>query len=160
MIRSSKKALISVMARGVMERTLNPEQLNQWFDSTADAQYTKDLLFSSLFDIMSKVVLGSHRSVHAAYQATEEDIGVSITSVYNKLNGIEPHTSAQLVRYAVEQAQPLVKKLSGKAQARCRENGSSCLTATASKKLSTASKSCDHWPQGRCRENHWWSMTL
>jgi hypothetical protein len=62
---------------------------------------------------MSKVVLGSHRSVHAAYQATEEDIGVSITSVYNKLNGIEPHTSAQLVRYAARQAQPLVKKLGG-----------------------------------------------
>jgi len=38
---------------------------------------------------MSKVVLGSHRSVHAAYQATEEDIGVSITSVYNKLKGGE-----------------------------------------------------------------------
>jgi uncharacterized protein YegL len=84
-----KKSPISVMARGVMERTLNSEQLNQWFDSTADAQYTKELLFSSLFDIMSKVVLGSHRSVHAAYQATEEDIGVSITSVYNKLKGGE-----------------------------------------------------------------------
>ena len=54
-----KKSPISVMARGVMERTLNPDQLNQWFDSTADAQYTKELLFSSLFDIMSKVVLGS-----------------------------------------------------------------------------------------------------
>ena len=108
-----EKSPISVMARGMMERALNPDQLNQWFDSTANSQYTKDLLFSSLFDIMSKVVLGSHRSVHAAYQATEEDIGVSITSVYNKLNGIEPHTSAQLVRYAVGQAQPLVKKLGG-----------------------------------------------
>ncbi|MGD8970537.1 MAG: transposase [Desulfobacterales bacterium] len=108
-----EKSPISVMARGMMERALNPDQLNQWFDSTADAQYTKDLLFSSLFDIMSKVVLGSHRSVHAAYQASEEDIGVSITSVYNKLNGIEPHTSAQLVRYAARQAQPLVKKLGG-----------------------------------------------
>lgn len=109
-----QKSPISVMARGIMERVLNPDQLNQWFDSTAEAQYTKDLLFSSLFDIMSKVVLGSHRSVHAAYQATEEEIGVSITSVYNKLNGIETHTSAQLVRYAVGQAEPLVKKLGGK----------------------------------------------
>jgi len=108
-----QKSPISVMARGLIEHVLNPEQLNQWFDSTADSQYTKDLLFSSIFDIMSKVVLGSHRSVHAAYQATEEDIGVSITSVYNKLNGIEPHTSAQLVRYAARQAQPLVKKLGG-----------------------------------------------
>ena len=61
-----EKSPISVMARGMMERALNPDQLNQWFDSTANSQYTKDLLFSSLFDIMSKVVLGSHRSVHAA----------------------------------------------------------------------------------------------
>ena len=106
-----EKSPISVMARGMMQRILNPDLLNEWFDSTADAQYTKDLLFSSLFDIMSLVVLGSHRSVHAAYQASEADIGVSITSVYNKLNGIELNTSAQLVRYAVEQVEPLVKKL-------------------------------------------------
>ena len=25
---------ISVMARGLMERVLNPEQLNEWFDKT------------------------------------------------------------------------------------------------------------------------------
>jgi len=114
--RFVEKSPISVMARGVMERVLNPEQLNEWFDRTADDQYTKELLFSSLFDIMSLVVLGSHRSVHSAYQATEEDIGVSITSVYNKLNGIETNTSAQLVRYAVEQVEPIVKKLRGKVQ--------------------------------------------
>ena len=108
---------------------------------------------------MSKVVLGSHRSVHAAYQATEEDIGVSITSVYNKLNGIEPHTSAQLVRYAVEQAQPLVKKLGDKVPSPLPGKRINLLTATVSKKLSAASKSCDHWRQGRCRANHLWSMT-
>jgi hypothetical protein len=39
-------------------------------------------LFSSLFDIMSQVVCGTHRSVHAAYQASAEDIGVSITSPF------------------------------------------------------------------------------
>ncbi len=101
------------MARAMMERVLNPDQLNEWFDSTANQQYTKDLLFSSLFDIMSQVVHGSHRSVHAAYQASKEDICVSITSVYNKLNGIETETSAQLVRYAAGQAAPIIKKLHG-----------------------------------------------
>ncbi len=104
---------VSVMARAMMERVLNPDQLNEWFDSTANQQYTKDLLFSSLFDIMSQVVQGSHRSVHAAYQASKEDICVSITSVYNKLNGIETETSAQLVRYAAGQAAPVIKKLHG-----------------------------------------------
>ena len=104
---------ISVMARGMMERVLNPDQLNEWFDSTAGTQYTKDLLFSSLFDIMSQVVHGSHPSVHAAYQASKEDICVSITSIYNKLNGIETETSAELVRYAAGQVTPIIKKLGG-----------------------------------------------
>jgi len=107
------KSPISVMARGMMERVLNPEQLNEWFENTADKQYTRDLLFSSVFDIMSQVVLGSHRSVNAAYQSTEEDIGVSITSLYNKLNGIEVATSAELVRYCAGQIIPLIKGLGG-----------------------------------------------
>ena len=108
-----EKSPISVMARGIVERVLNPDQLNEWFDFTANEQYTKDLLFSTLFDLMSQVVLGSHKSVHSAYQASKEDISVSIASIYNKLNGIETNTSAQLVRYAVEQVEPLIKKLGG-----------------------------------------------
>jgi len=109
-----EKSPLSVMSRGMIERMLNPEQLNKWFDSTAKVQYTKDLLFSTLFDIMSLVVFGSYPSVHAAYQASKEDISVSIISIYNKLNGIEPEISALLVRYAVEQAEPIIKKLRGK----------------------------------------------
>jgi len=49
----------------------------------------------------------------AAYQASTEDIGVSITSLYNKLNGIETSTSAELVRYAAQQVEPIIKKLGG-----------------------------------------------
>jgi hypothetical protein len=101
------------MARGMIERVFNPDLLDEWFDSTANEQYTKDLMFSTVFDLMSLVVSGSHKSVHAAYQASKEDISVSITSVYNKLNGIEPSTSAGLVRYATEQVEPFIKKLGG-----------------------------------------------
>jgi len=108
-----KKSPISVMARGMMERVLNPQQLDQWFVETADAQYTKDLLFSTVFDIMSQVVCSRYHSVHAAYQASKEEIGVSVTSLYNKLNGIEPGTSAALVRYAGKQVEPIIKKLAG-----------------------------------------------
>lgn len=108
-----EKSPISVMARGMVERVLNPDQLNEWFDSTANSQYTKELLFSSVFDILSQVVCGSRRSVNAAYQASQEEIGVSITSLYNKLNGIEPETSAELVRYASAQISPIIEKLGG-----------------------------------------------
>ncbi len=108
-----EKSPITVMARGMMERVLNPSQLDQWFNATAEQQYTKDLLFSTVFNIMSQVVCGSRSSVHAAYQASEEKIGVSITSLYNKLNGIETNTSAELVRYAAQQVEPVIEKIGG-----------------------------------------------
>lgn len=108
-----KESPISVMARGMMEQVLNPNQLDQWFNETAEQQYTKELMFSTVFDVMSQVVCGNRRSVHAAFQASTEDIGVSITSLYNKLNGIEANTSAELVRFAAKQVEPIIKKLGG-----------------------------------------------
>lgn len=35
-----KKSPISVMAHGMIERVLNPDQLDQWFDATANEPYT------------------------------------------------------------------------------------------------------------------------
>jgi hypothetical protein len=108
-----KKSPITVMARGMMERVLNPERLDELFDRTAEVQYTRNLLFSSVFNIMSRVVCGHHRSVNDSFLASQEEIGVSITSVYNKLQGIEPHTSAELVRYASKEIQSIIEKLGG-----------------------------------------------
>ena len=111
--RFVKKSPISVMARGLMENILSPEQLDEWFERTATDQYTKELLFSTVFDIMSQVVLGSRKSVHAAYQASEEEISVSVTSLYNKLNCMDIQTSAELVRFASNQVVPIIETLGG-----------------------------------------------
>lgn len=108
-----EKSPVSVMARAMMEHVLNPSQLDQWFEKTAEVQYTKELLFSSVFDIMTQVVSGSRRTVHAAHQASKEEIGVSVASVYNKLNGIEVNTSAELVRYAAGAVTPIIEGLKG-----------------------------------------------
>ncbi len=111
--RFIEESPISIMARVMMERALNPEQLDHWFEKTAEAQYTKDLLFSSVFDIMSQVVCGSRKSVHAAYQASKEKIAVSVVSLYSKLNGVEVNTSAELVRYAADAVTPVIEGLKG-----------------------------------------------
>lgn len=102
---------VSVMVRGLLERMLNPVQMDAWFERTAEQQYTRELLFSTVFGLMVEVVCGVRKSLNRAYGAKAEDIPVSITSVYNKLNGIEPHTSAELVRYSAEQAQALIQEL-------------------------------------------------
>jgi len=43
--RFIKESPVSVIARSTMERVLNPEQLDAWFDCTAKEKYTKELLF-------------------------------------------------------------------------------------------------------------------
>lgn len=109
--RFFEKSPIPVIARGMIERLLNPAQLDKWFDKITKTQYTRDLLFSTIFNIMSHVVLGSRKSVNAAYMASKDEINVSITSVYNKLSGIETNTSAELVRYAAREATPIIEAL-------------------------------------------------
>ncbi len=108
-----KDSPISVMARATAERGLNPEKIDAWSGMNAQVQYTKDLLFSSVFDLMGNVVTCSYPSVHAAYQHSQDEIGVSVTSVYNKLNGIETGTSAGLVRFAAGESAPVITELGG-----------------------------------------------
>src|SRR5512144_1335697 len=111
--RFAERTPIPVMARGVLERCLNPTQLDAWFETVAEAQYTRRLLFSTVFDLMTQVVFRQQPSVHAAYQARIEDIGVSVTAVYAKLNGLELATMAGLVRYSAEQAGALIAEVGG-----------------------------------------------
>lgn len=64
-----KASPISVMARALIERALLPDFLDEWFANVADKQYTRTLLFSTLFHLMSLVVCGIHKTVGSAYQA-------------------------------------------------------------------------------------------
>src|SRR5512143_2352863 len=111
--RFTERTPLPVMARAVLERCLNPQELDAWFEQVAEAQYTRQLLFSTLFDLMSQVVLRQQPSVHAAYRAAVGEIGVSVASVYNKLNGVEIGTSAALVDYSGAQAAALLDELGG-----------------------------------------------
>ena len=54
---------ISVMARGLLERVLPSERIDELFERVANRQYTRDLLFSTVFDLMSQVVCGSRKSI-------------------------------------------------------------------------------------------------
>ena len=101
---------ISVMVRAIMERIFAPQPLNDLFERSADKQYTKDLLFSTVVGLMSLVVSGIHPSVGAAYKALEKVVGVSRPAFYAKLNGMEPQISQSLVRYSGEQLTPILEQ--------------------------------------------------
>jgi hypothetical protein len=111
--RFVEKSPISIMVRGTLERVLGADHLDAWFARTAQKQYTRTLLFSTVYDILSQVVFRIKPSVRAAYQEQAETVGASLISVSNKLNGVEPSTSAALVRYSATEFQPLITELAG-----------------------------------------------
>lgn len=104
---------LSVMAQGAIEFALSESALNQVFEDTAEDQYTRTLLFSNVFDLMSVVVTGSYGSVSSAYKKLKESIPVSLTSVYNKLQGIEANVSAEMVGYTANRLGPVQSMVHG-----------------------------------------------
>jgi hypothetical protein len=104
---------ITVMIRAIMERIFHPERLDELFEQTAQKQYTRELLFSTVVSVMSLVVCQIRPSVSAALKAFEAQIGVSRVAFYSKLNGIEPSVSQALVRYSAAALTPVVQALGG-----------------------------------------------
>ncbi len=111
--RFVQKSPISVMVRASLERVLGADRLDLWYERTAQKQYTRELLFSSVYDLMNQVVFCVQPSVRAAYQAHQDGVGTSLVSVYNKLNGLETHTAAELVRYSAREFTPLIEHMGG-----------------------------------------------
>ena len=76
------KSPVTVMLRGVLERALAPDALDQLFAQTAQRQYTRELLFSTTVDLMAAVACRVYPSVHAAYQDKKGQLGVSVRALY------------------------------------------------------------------------------
>jgi hypothetical protein len=95
--RFLQKAPVAVMVRATLAHAVADGTLDDLFERAAQAQYTRELAFSTLVKLLAKVTFGTHPSVHAAYRHTE-GIPVSVTAVYDKLNGVEAGVSAALVR--------------------------------------------------------------
>src|SRR5260370_15338339 len=68
---------------------------------------------SSVVDLVSWFVCRARPSIRAAYRALADSLPVSLTSVYNKLDGLEPQVSAALVRHTVTRLEPVIRELGG-----------------------------------------------
>jgi hypothetical protein len=102
---------LTVMLRLLLEQSLPAEEVDQLFEQQAQQQYHRNLLFSTVVNLMSLVVCGISPSINAAYQAKSKGIGVSLQAVYNKLKGLESQIIEALVRHVVIKAQALIVQL-------------------------------------------------
>src|SRR5260370_5644593 len=101
-----EKRPVCVMARGVLERVLDPQRIDRLFADTAQRQYTRNLLFSSLVELLSHVVLGWQPSVHAAYQQFAAQLPASDQTIYDKLQHVDPAVAAPLLHDPAQRPPP------------------------------------------------------
>jgi len=100
-----------VMARAVLERFFEPGHLDDLFRRTAVAQYERELLFSSVVDLMQGVVFGFYPTVFAAYTKRQKTLPVSDQALYDKLKKMELGVSAELVRDSAKRAAEAIDEL-------------------------------------------------
>ena len=89
---------IPVMTQAVMENALSPRIIDQLFEDITERQYTRDLLFSSIVEVMSLVVCRIQPSINAAYVKNAVPINVSLQALYRKIGRIETSVGSALVR--------------------------------------------------------------
>jgi hypothetical protein len=103
----------AVMHRAVMENVFAPEKLDALFRRTAVEQYERELLFSTLVDLVSLVVCRSSKSVHAAYVQKRQKVAVSARALYDKLAGVESGVSRAIVQYSAGEIGELIRRCRG-----------------------------------------------
>jgi IS4 transposase len=111
--RFVQESPVAVMVRGLLEHALTPASVNALFEQLAESQYTRELLFSQIVDLMGRVVCGIYPSANAAYQKQRERFTVSRTAVYDKLNGVEARVSAALTRQTAADLTAVIRELGG-----------------------------------------------
>src|SRR3954462_7735164 len=104
---------IPVMAQAVMENALSPRVLDQLFEDVAERQYTRELLFSSIVELMSLVVCGIRPSINAAYAKNAVPINASLTALYREIERIEAPLGAAMVRTTAERLASVITAMGG-----------------------------------------------
>lgn len=118
--RFVERSPVAVMARLTLQRAVGAAWVNRVFEAHRERQYTRELLFSTVVDLMSLVALGMRPSLHAAAQRAIADgeLGVSLAALYEKVSHAEPAVLRALVRRSAERLAPVVTHLAAPAGGR------------------------------------------
>src|SRR5437879_3150211 len=85
--RFVEKSPMCVMVRGTLERGLGADQLEAWCARTAQQPYTRTVGFSTVYAILSPVVLRIKPAVRAASRAHDDQVGAALISLANTRHG-------------------------------------------------------------------------
>ena len=106
--RFAERTPVTVMSRAVIENALSAEFVNRIFEDSAERQYTGELLFSNMVELLSPVVFREQASVCSSHAWWDEPTA-SLSAVYAKLSGTEPQVCEALVYETAHRMRLLIK---------------------------------------------------
>lgn len=98
------------MANLALEQAIPAEWVDQVFENHRQRQYTRELLFSTIVQLMSLVSLGLRSSSHAAARQMD-DLPVTLAALYDEVNRTEPALLRALVTGSAERLAPTIEEL-------------------------------------------------
>ena len=107
--RFEQHAPASVMARTALEHAFPADWIDAVFEAERQRQYSRELLFSTVVELMTLVSLGLRPSLHAAARQMG-DLPVSLASLYDKVNHTEPGILRALVRGSAQRLAPVMAR--------------------------------------------------
>lgn len=105
-----KESPISVMARLILERGITPEWVDEVFAANRQRQYPRELMFSTVVELVTLVSLGLRPSLHAAAKEWGK-FPVSLAALYDKIKRTEPNILRALVQGSAQRLEPIVAAL-------------------------------------------------
>ena len=96
-----------------LERALPAQWIDEVFDEHRQRQYPRELLFSTVVELMTLVTLGLRPSLHAAARQMDQELPVSLAALYDKVNRTEPAILRALVQGSARRLEPVAGELSG-----------------------------------------------
>jgi hypothetical protein len=136
------------MARTALEHALPADWIDTVFEAERQRQYSRELLFSTVVELMTLVSLGLRPSLHAAARQMGNlpvmhlvgasqagpSAEVSLASLYDKINHTEPGILRALVQGAAQRLAPVMAEVGIRPalpgyQVRVLETATTCLAA-------------------------------
>jgi IS4 transposase len=108
--RFEQHAPASVMARTALEHALSPDWIDAVFEAERQRQYSRELMFSTVVELMTLVSLGLRPSLHAAARQMDT-LPVSLASLYDKVNHTEPGILQALVQGSAQRLAPVMARM-------------------------------------------------
>ncbi len=108
--RFEQQSPISVMTRVALEQAMPADWIDEVFEANRQRQYPRELLFSTVVDLVWLVSLGLRPSLHAAAKQASH-LPVSVTALYDKINRTELPILRALVQGNARRLTPVVAQM-------------------------------------------------